>query len=150
MIIEVIKLKRGTCHINLLKFYPGLAQFGRAPDLGSGGRGFKSRISDQPNEACYRYFITAYTNNFGVMPDRQGVVFSLPISRYSSVGRTLVWGTRGRRFKSCYFDHCLLRANKRTISESSGCDRQKKIGTHSNFILLKNNYRFESDTSRIG
>lgn len=27
------------------------------------------------------------------------------ISRYSSVGRTLVWGTRGRRFKSCYFDH---------------------------------------------
>ena len=105
MIIKVIKLKRGTCHINLLKFYPGLAQFGRAPDLGSGGRGFKSRISDQPNEARYCYFITAYTNNFGVMPDRQGVVFSLPISRYSSVGRTLVWGTRGRRFKSCYFDH---------------------------------------------
>lgn len=21
------------------------------------------------------------------------------------IGRTLVWGTRGRRFKSCYFDH---------------------------------------------
>ena len=129
MIIEVIKLKRGTCHINLLKFYPGLAQFGRAPDLGSGGRGFKSRISDQPNGARYCYFITAYTNNFGVMPDRQGVVFSLPISRYSSAGRTLVWGTRGRRFKSCYFDQTYFQQVK----------MYNQIGTHSKFILLKNN-----------
>ena len=34
------------------------------------------------------------------------------LSRYSSVGRTLVWGTRGRRFKSCYFDHRGQRGNQ--------------------------------------
>ena len=33
------------------------------------------------------------------------------LSRYSSVGRTLVWGTRGHRFESCYFDQVLKRTS---------------------------------------
>ena len=56
----------------------------RTRDLGSRGRGFESLLPDQHN---VNYFITAHTNNFGVVPDWQGVVFSLPISKYSSAGR---------------------------------------------------------------
>ena len=33
------------------------------------------------------YLITTHTNNFGVVPDWQRVVFSLPITKYSSAGR---------------------------------------------------------------
>lgn len=36
----------------MLNFYLGVAQLGRAPDLGSGGRGFKSHHLDQRVESA--------------------------------------------------------------------------------------------------
>ena len=49
-------IARSVVRIHLFRpEYPGLAQFGRALDLGSRGREFKSRISDQPRRCLSRY-----------------------------------------------------------------------------------------------
>ena len=69
----------------------GMAQFGRAPGLGPGGRRFESCCSDHLKfEGSESFlFLNLYHKQRGI----------------AQFGRALGSGPRGRRFESCCSDH---------------------------------------------